>query len=67
MMRILNVVTGLMVLFTTLAYAHLLHHFSTHASHEDMYNPIFWVGMALGIGAGILSFIGGCLLIRRGR
>ncbi len=66
-MRILNIVSGLAVLFATLAFGHLLHHFSTHASPEDFHNPIFLAGMALGVIVWILSLIGGCLLLRRGR
>jgi hypothetical protein len=63
----LNIVCGLTVLLTTLAYAHLLHHFYTHASHEDVHHPGFWAGMALGVVVGVFSFLGGCLLLRRGR
>jgi len=63
-MRILNILSGLAVLFTTLAYAHLLHHFFHHdASHS----PVFLAGMAIGVVVGIFSFIGGCLLLRQGR
>ena len=68
MMRILNILSGLAVLFTTLAFAHLLHHhFFFAATHDDAHNPVFLAGMGLGIVVGILSLIGGCLLLRRGR
>ncbi len=66
-MRILNILSGVAVLFTTLAFAHLLHHFSTHAPHESFRDPTFMGGMAAGVVVGILSFIGACLLLRRGR
>jgi len=55
-MRVLNIVRGIAVLFTTLAFA-----------HDDAHNPVFLAGMVLGVVVGILSLIGGCLLLRRGR
>jgi uncharacterized membrane protein YqjE len=66
-MRILNILSGLAVLFTTLAFAHLLHHLSLHATHDDVHSLAFLAGMAALVVVGILSFIGGCLLLRRGR
>lgn len=67
-MRILNVVSGIAVLFTTLAFAHLLHHhFFYAATHDDAHNPVFLAGMLLLMIVGVLSLIGGCLLLRRGR
>ena len=65
-MRILNILSGLAVLFTTLAFAHLLHHYYINAG-EAAHSPPFLAGMGIGIVVGVLSFIGGCLLIRRGR
>ena len=65
-MRILNILSGLAVLFTTLAFAHLLHHYYINAGEAE-HSPPFMAGMAIGIVDGIFSFIGGCLLIRRGR
>jgi len=65
--RILNILSGLAVLFTTLAFAHLLHHHFLHASHDDVHSPAFLAGMATLVVVGVLSFIGGCLLLRRGR
>jgi len=66
-MRILNILSGLSVLLTTLAFGHLVHHLFLGGSHEDMHSPAFWAGMATAVFVGILSFIGGCLLLRRGR
>jgi hypothetical protein len=66
-MRILNILCGLAVLFTTLAFTHLLHHHFLGASHEDVHNPASLAGMAVLVVVGVLSFIGGCLLLRRGR
>jgi hypothetical protein len=65
-MRIVNIVSGLAVLFTTLAYAHLLHHYFLNAG-DAAHSPPFLAGMAIGIVVGIFSFIGGCLLLKRGR
>jgi hypothetical protein len=66
-MRILNILSGLAVLFATLAFAHLMHHHILHASHDDLHSPAFLAGMAALVVVGVLSFIGGCLLLRRGR
>jgi hypothetical protein len=66
-MRILNILSGVAVLFTTLAFGHLLHHHFLNASHEDIHSPAFLAAMATAVVLGILSFIGGCLLLRRGR
>ena len=67
-MRILNILTGLAVLFTTLAYAHLLHHYySVSASLGDVHNPAFVAGMVAGAIVGVFSLIGAGLLLRRGR
>jgi hypothetical protein len=65
-MRILYILSGLAVLFTTLAFAHLLHHYYLNAG-EAAHSPPFLAGTGIGIVVGALSFIGGCLLIRRGR
>ena len=65
-MRILNILSGLAVLFTTLAFAHLLHHYFLKAG-EAAHSPPFLVGMGIGVVVDVFSFIGGCLLIRRGR
>lgn len=63
-MRILNILCGIAVLLLTLHFAHLLHHLSLHAAHIG---PHSWALMILAIIIGILSFIGGCLLLRCGR
>lgn len=66
-MRMLNVLCGIAVLLTTLAYAHLLHHYFMDTSAESSQNPVFWVLFSFGVGVGIFSFIGGAMLLRRGR
>jgi hypothetical protein len=64
MMRILNILSGFAILITTAAYVHLVQHFSKDAPHD---NPVFWTMMAFAVVVGVFSFIGGCLLLRRGR
>ena len=64
-MRSLSILSGISVLFTTLAFFHIMHHHIGHASHEDFHSLFFWP-LVLGTGAaGILSFIGGILLLKR--
>jgi hypothetical protein len=65
-MRILHIASGIAVLLTTLAFAHMLRHFQTHAG-QDAHNPVFITGMGVGIVVGIFSLIGAFLLFRRGR
>jgi len=52
---------------TTLAYAHLLHHYYLGAGPEPFQNPVFVVGFSFAVGVGIFSFIGGAILLRRAR
>jgi hypothetical protein len=66
-MRILNIVSGVAVLLTTLAYGHLLHHYFVNTSAESAQNPVFWVSFSFAVGVGIFSFFGGAILLRRGR
>jgi hypothetical protein len=65
-MRIVSILSGLAVLFTTLAFGHLLHHYFVNAG-EAAHSPPFLAGMIIGGIVGIFSLIGGCLLLRRGR
>jgi hypothetical protein len=65
-MRIVNILSGLAVLFTTLAFGHLLHHYFLNAG-EATHSPLFLTEMAIGVVVVMFSFIGGCLLLRRGR
>jgi hypothetical protein len=66
-MRIVNFVSGVCVLFTTLAFGHLLHHYFTHASSEDYQSPVFWLAIVLAAAAGFFSLVGGFLLLKRPR
>jgi len=64
-MRTLRIVSGICVLFTTLAYAHLVHHHTTHASAQELHSMSFWALTILANLAGIFSLIAGYLLLRR--
>jgi hypothetical protein len=64
-MRALRIASGVSVLFTSLAYGHLLHHHAVHAGPSDFHNPIFAVSYAVAVVAGVLAVIGGILLLKR--
>ena len=64
-MRTVNVLSGVAVLLTTLAFAHLVDHFVSHSPAE--FRSAFWFWPSFGLAAliGIFSLVGGCLLLRR--
>jgi len=66
-MRILNIASGIAILFTTLAFGHLLHHHLMNASAADVRSTAFLGLFIIAVVAAILSFIGACTLLRRGR
>lgn len=66
-MRILNLLSGVAVLLTTLAFGHLLHRYFVGASPENLHDAGFFAAMAIGIIIGVFSFVGGCFLLRRAR
>jgi hypothetical protein len=66
-MRALNFVSGVAVLFTTLAYGHLLEHHFSHAFAEDHRSALFWLVMVVTVAAGIFSLVGGLTLLKRTR
>jgi hypothetical protein len=61
-MRILNIVSGIAVLFIALAFEHLLYHTFTLESPDSTIHKA--VMMCVGA-IGVLSFVGGCLLVSR--
>ena len=64
-MRVLSFLCGLAVLLTTLAFGHLIHHFVMHAHEAGASGGGMWAGVVAAVCVEILSFIGGCLLLRR--
>jgi F0F1-type ATP synthase membrane subunit c/vacuolar-type H+-ATPase subunit K len=65
-MRALSIICGICVLFATLAYGHILHHHFMHST-DDGRGLLFWAMFLLAGAAGIFSFIGGFLLLKRPR
>jgi hypothetical protein len=63
-MRILKFSCGVAVLFTSLAYAHLLHRYIIGATQD---HPISWAMMVPAMCTGILSFVGAFLLLKTSR
>jgi hypothetical protein len=66
-MKVLNFLSGVAVLFTTLAFGHLLEHHFRHASPEDYRSPVFWVLVVVAVVTGVLSLVGGFTLLKRVR
>jgi predicted DNA repair protein MutK len=66
-MRALNILCGISVLFTTLAFWHIIHHHIVHSPHEAYRSLHFWAMVVPTACAGILSFVGGILLLKRPR
>jgi hypothetical protein len=64
-MRSLNIVSGIAVLLTTLAFGHLVYHFFSQSPAEQQRNPVFLVGLIVAIVVGIFSLVGACLLLLR--
>jgi CDP-diglyceride synthetase len=63
-MRILKIISAIAVLFTSLAFVHLFHHFAKHAPHDQ---PWVWALLVVMAIAGIFSFVGGFLLLKSAR
>jgi hypothetical protein len=63
-MRILRILSGIAVLFTSLGYAHLFHHHLMHASSANFHSPAFLLMTIFALVAGVFSFIGAILLLK---
>lgn len=61
-MRTLNVVCGVSVLLMALHFTHIMHHV---LADRPMHSPLFWLGMVFATIVWGLSFVGGCLLLKR--
>jgi hypothetical protein len=66
-MRALSILSGICVLFITLAYAHLWHHFLMHAVHGGKVSLGFWASVISAAIAGVFSLVGAGLLLKRTR
>jgi hypothetical protein len=64
-MRVLNTVCGVAVLLNALHMGHAVHYFLTIAAQESMHGVEMWAGVIAAVIVGILSFVGGCLLLRQ--
>ena len=62
-MRALRLICGVAVLLTSLHLVHVVHHFVAEPP-RDMSAGTIWAGAAAAAVIGVLSFVGGCLLVR---
>lgn len=63
--RSLHIICGVAVLFASVTYAHVFHHF--FIVHHPTMTAVVIVSMILAGVAGIFSFVGGYLLLTGGR
>ena len=64
MKRALHLVSGISVLFTTLAFGHIMFHDTTHMMNHHDANPVFLiVHTILAIAFAVLSLIGAYFLL----
>lgn len=63
-MRVLNVLCGVSVLLLAVHFTHVMHHVLVH---PPMHSPLFWIGVVFATIVWVLSFVGGCLLLRTGQ
>jgi len=64
-MRTLKIVCGIAVLLNSLHLAHAVDHFSHQAVRDGLHGLALWGSIALVAVVGVLSFVGGCLLLKR--
>jgi hypothetical protein len=64
-MRALKIICGLAVIITTVHLAHGIHHFNAHAMQSGLHGIALWGSTALAVIIGVLSLIGGVLLIAK--
>jgi hypothetical protein len=63
-MRALKIICGIAILITALHFGHGVQHFYYHHGHDGMHGPALFAAMGAAILMALLSFIGGCLLIK---
>lgn len=64
-MRALKIICGLAVILTTVHLSHAIHHFHSHLAHDGHQGIALWGGTALVVVVGLLSLLGGVLLLKR--
>jgi len=64
-MRVLFILCGIAVLITSLHLVHAIHHFYSVGAREGLHGAGLWGTMLAAIVIDGLSFVGGCLLLRR--
>ena len=66
-MRALSIICGIAVIITTVHLGHGVHHFYSHNGHDGMHGAALFAAMGAAVLMGVLSLIGGCLLIKGNR
>jgi hypothetical protein len=66
-MRALSIVCGIAVIVMTLHLGHGIHHFYSHAGHQGMHGIALYGAMAAAALMGVLSLVGGFLLLKGNR
>lgn len=65
-MRILSFLSGLAVLFSSLALLHIVHYYADHAFATDQ-TPALWIKIVGTLVIDVFSLVGGILLLRNAR
>lgn len=61
-MKVLRVLCGIAILLNALHLGHAIQHFY---EMDPNHSAGFWAGVVIAVLVDVLSFIGGCLLLRR--